>query len=234
MLKFLLTFLVLLFTSQVALGAFTVMEEPLIVEETPQEEIAPVEFDTLQTTKEEGLVLVVPEITPTRTDLGVGVASLYEGFGDNVPFDQANKIILPEDWTVISHIEGEKPNLTWMGLDGSTTWLEVYGAAAKENGLDILVSWPQKIVYVGSAGTEMRPSWVLRPGMLKPQLKVWCQTAGYELIWDLDQDFLVEAGMTFDGSFETSVEDIFRSYYSQGTKIDATLWQGNKKLVIGG
>lgn len=76
--------------------------------------------------------------------------------------------------------------------------------------------------------------WKLEPGSLKDQLEIWCDEAGYDLVWDNKFDYRIDAGVTFKGSFKGAVQHTVKSLYDSGARIQADLYRKNTVLYISG
>ncbi|MEC5215860.1 hypothetical protein RCH09_000794 [Actimicrobium sp. GrIS 1.19] len=60
----------------------------------------------------------------------------------------------------------------------------------------------------------------------------WAMAAGWQMVWELPQDFSVEAAASVDGSFEDAVTAVMQSLQSGETPVTAIFYDGNRVLRI--
>lgn len=83
------------------------------------------------------------------------------------------------------------------------------------------------------AATPMT-TWTTTPAdkTLQNALARWSLTAGWQLVWELPQDFSIDAAASINGSFEDAVTAMANSLQSSETPITAIFFEGNRVLRI--
>lgn len=74
-------------------------------------------------------------------------------------------------------------------------------------------------------------SWKLVPGSLYEQLQDWCAKAGYQLVWESESDFILNARTTVYGPFQDAVRQVITSMNNNRHSIFARLYD-NRVLVV--
>eukprot|EP00831_Metopus_contortus_P064520 TRINITY_DN57742_c0_g1_i1.p3 TRINITY_DN57742_c0_g1~~TRINITY_DN57742_c0_g1_i1.p3 ORF type:complete len:257 (-),score=56.49 TRINITY_DN57742_c0_g1_i1:609-1379(-) len=75
--------------------------------------------------------------------------------------------------------------------------------------------------------------WAIVPGGLKKQLEVWANRAGYQLVWGMDTDFQMQAGVVFNDTFTGAVKRLFSRMFTNGNSLRVRIYHGNKVLEVG-
>lgn len=60
----------------------------------------------------------------------------------------------------------------------------------------------------------------------------WAAAAGWQLVWDLEVDFPIEARAVLSGSFEEAITKVAQSMSNASLPIQATFYAGNRVLRI--
>lgn len=68
--------------------------------------------------------------------------------------------------------------------------------------------------------------------MLHPVLADWAKAAGWELVWDSEFDYRIEAAATFNGDFVDAVTALASAMADARPTITAEFYKGNRVLVI--
>lgn len=143
-------------------------------------------------------------------------------------------------------------NLAVIGVDTGmpVTWQsglsrrEALENILKEKGLRAVISGGELLVTNADApSTEAKKtpaatapaleSYSLLAGQsLEPQLRAWGAKDGWEVIWSLQKDWIVPNGVTFQGSFESAIQQVVESLAANGANIQSDIYQGNKTIVI--
>lgn len=84
----------------------------------------------------------------------------------------------------------------------------------------------------GQSGAANWPEWRLRPGGLRPQLEQWAERADYELVWRAPRDFMIEANVSFDGTFVDAFQRLVRTMNDEGTPIIGSVHRSNRVAVV--
>ena len=75
--------------------------------------------------------------------------------------------------------------------------------------------------------------WEARPGdTLRTLLMAWGEKSGWTVVWKLDRDYHLEAGVVFRGNFTDAAGAIVRSFARATPAPIGTFYQGNRVLVI--
>jgi hypothetical protein len=76
-------------------------------------------------------------------------------------------------------------------------------------------------------------AWHLHAGKsIRHELTRWAKAAHWKVIWKLDNDWMIPADTTVYGAFKAAAQSVVATLYKQGVPIRATLWNGNKTLVL--
>lgn len=75
--------------------------------------------------------------------------------------------------------------------------------------------------------------WGIVPGGLKKQLEVWANSAGYRLVWNLDTDYQMQAGVVFNDTFTGAVKRLFARMFTSGNALRVRIYHGNKVIEVG-
>ncbi len=102
-----------------------------------------------------------------------------------------------------------------------------------------LSSMPPMTSTQGAASETLDPTapmttWTTTPAdkTLQNALARWSLTAGWQLVWELPQDFSIEAAASINGTFEDAVAAMATSLQSTETPITAIFFEGNRVLRI--
>jgi len=106
------------------------------------------------------------------------------------------------------------------------------GAALRENekvgGVWITHEMDEKIAY----GQDVHDWEAARGETLKSLLTQWAEVSGWTLIWKLDRDYNLEAGVVFRGTFTEVSSAIIRTFARATPAPIGTFYKGNRVLVI--
>lgn len=85
-----------------------------------------------------------------------------------------------------------------------------------------------------AAPVLVAPVWEMAPAdkTLNFTLARWTAMAGWQLLWELPVDYVVEARTTLNGSFEQAVEMVVRGMENAEIPVKAIFYKGNKVLRI--
>lgn len=102
------------------------------------------------------------------------------------------------------------------------------------NGVDPYTpATPMAIAATDPALTPLQV-WTTTPGdrTLQNALARWCSAAGWQLFWELPQDFSIEATASINGSFEDAITVVTNSLQMSETPVTALFYDGNRVLRI--
>lgn len=87
----------------------------------------------------------------------------------------------------------------------------------------------------GQADEAAPAAWRLMSGMLVgQQLASWGQAAGWRVIWNYNQDWLVPSAAVFQGDFTSAASQVLDYLAAEGAPVHGVFYQGNHTLVITG
>lgn len=86
----------------------------------------------------------------------------------------------------------------------------------------------QKVTY----GDNVQ-DWVAKPGdTVQGLLMKWSEESGWTLIWKLDRDYILEAGVVFRGTYMDVSMALLRSFARAVPAPIGTFYKGNRVLVV--
>ena len=72
----------------------------------------------------------------------------------------------------------------------------------------------------------------LEPGTLIAQLSLWCDQAGYQLVWKACRDVEILSHVTYRGTFARSLSNVFRDLSAAGQAFRVTLYERNRVVEV--
>jgi len=80
---------------------------------------------------------------------------------------------------------------------------------------------------------ETRQLYSLEGGLpLKPQLESWAKNAGWSLVWDYPEDWMVPGGTSFGDDFQQAISKVGETLVANGADIKVTIYLGNKTVRL--
>jgi len=85
-----------------------------------------------------------------------------------------------------------------------------------------------------TAAPEIQMQWavLVQDKTLYQTMRRWVASAGYQLMWEADRDFPIEANITFSGNFEEAVTEILQSLQTTDYPLQALINPRNKLVRI--
>ena len=74
----------------------------------------------------------------------------------------------------------------------------------------------------------------LGPGPLSRQLTEWCNRAGYQLVWNVGDDYDITSHSAFGEDFKRALQDLFNSLMVAGHPLRATVYERNHIVEVTG
>ena len=75
--------------------------------------------------------------------------------------------------------------------------------------------------------------WEIQKGMsLREQMEGWATVAGYHLIWESANDYMMESRAMFHGTYIEAVRNFFAALAANGHALRVTVYEGNKTVVV--
>lgn len=77
------------------------------------------------------------------------------------------------------------------------------------------------------------PVWTLSAGrLIGKQIRDWGQTAGWRVVWDARQDWVVASSTKFSGDFQKAASQVLEYMAGEGAPVRGTFYTGNHTLVV--
>lgn len=157
--------------------------------------------------------------------------TLLAGMARDIALKDAMEMVVPKDWNVVYRISKDSQNLK-VSWRGGVKWTdivkEIMGEAKGYAFID-----PQSKQVTVSASPE-NDLWEILPEdrSLRISLSRWVNLAGWQLVWDIDRDFDVEAGVKLNGTFKDSVGQIVSSLSRSDYPVRAVFYEKSKVLRV--
>lgn len=75
--------------------------------------------------------------------------------------------------------------------------------------------------------------WEIQKGSsLRDQMEGWATVAGYHLIWESANDYMMESRAMFHGTYIEAVRNFFAALAANGHALRVTVYEGNKTVVV--
>ena len=75
--------------------------------------------------------------------------------------------------------------------------------------------------------------WEIQKGMaLRSQMEGWATVAGYHLIWESPNDYMMESQAVFHGTYLDAVKKFFAALAANGHALRVTVYEGNRTVVV--
>lgn len=167
------------------------------------------------------------------------------GSGGPVPLEDAVLRIAPENGSRNVSIEGIDANMpvTWSAGTRLDALRSIIGAAhgyavISVVGLVIkpMPAYAQTIAKAKAPKATPKPAiaeYTLRAGEpIEDQLRGWAKRAGWTLIWDAPQDWVVPGDAAFGTDFESASKSVLEALSKNGADIRGDLYPANHTLVV--
>lgn len=79
---------------------------------------------------------------------------------------------------------------------------------------------------------QAEPLFTLTKGSLFGQLQAWAKQEGYALVWNAPRDYQLEVPASFQGSFLTALQELFKGLNTGGAMLRVTVHQGNHVVEV--
>ncbi|WP_321959259.1 toxin co-regulated pilus biosynthesis Q family protein [Burkholderia cenocepacia] len=67
---------------------------------------------------------------------------------------------------------------------------------------------------------------------IQTQLQSWAARAGWTVVWDVQQDWIVPNAATFTGDFASAAQQVIEALAANGADVRADLYTGNRSMVV--
>lgn len=165
--------------------------------------------------------------------------------GGPVPLEDAMLRIAPESGSRNVSIEGIDGNMpvSWSAGTRLQALRTIIGAAhayavISTDGL-VIKPMPANAKAIAktpeqkSAPKPVIPAYTLRAGEpIEDQLRGWAKHAGWTLIWDAPQDWVVPGDAAFGTDFESAAKSVLEALSKNGADIRGDLYPANHTLVV--
>ncbi|EED97288.1 hypothetical protein C6Q04_30115 [Burkholderia multivorans] len=102
--------------------------------------------------------------------------------------------------------------------------LEIAGAPADPG--------PEAVVLPATPLTTQATFALVAGQSIQTQLQSWASRAGWTVVWDVQQDWIVPNSATFPGGFESAAQQVIEALAANGADVRADLYTGNKSMVV--
>jgi hypothetical protein len=144
----------------------------------------------------------------------------------------------PAHWAPGSRWDALQSMLRGMGLqarqDGKTLRIAPWPGPDPEADPDAAVDQPTAAAADRSI-PEFKPIalWTLKANQaISVGLEDWARASGWEVVWNVPEDWLVPNTAQFQGDFAAAAAQVIQSLASNGASIHADFYKGNRTLVV--
>ncbi|WP_205185724.1 toxin co-regulated pilus biosynthesis Q family protein [Burkholderia sp. LMG 13014] len=78
----------------------------------------------------------------------------------------------------------------------------------------------------------MEPFGLVAGKSIQSQLQAWAVRAGWTVVWDVQQDWIVPNAATFTGDFVSAAQQVIEALAANGADVRADLYTGNRSMVV--
>lgn len=158
-------------------------------------------------------------------------ARTVSGMARDVTLDEAMQMVVPSDYQVVYRVskESQKLPVSWRG---GVEWPQIVKEIMNQaRGYAFIDPSSKKVIISASASND---TWEVstKDKTLRVSLTRWVSLAGWQLVWDIDRDFNVDASATINGSFKDAVTDLVTSLSSSDYPVRAVFYEKSKTLRI--
>ncbi|WP_249176446.1 toxin co-regulated pilus biosynthesis Q family protein [Burkholderia cenocepacia] len=129
---------------------------------------------------------------------------------------------------------------------GSVASSVVHIAPYKETGTGVIAAKaPAEDVSTTSSGASaavpiatavpekgIEPFGLVAGKSIQSQLQAWAVRAGWTVVWDVQQDWIVPNAATFTGDFVSAAQQVIEALAANGADVRADLYTGNRSMVV--
>lgn len=81
----------------------------------------------------------------------------------------------------------------------------------------------------------IQPVWTLVAGQpIGRNLQTWAEQAGWTVVWQVRNDWIVPSGLSYTGSFAEAAETVIKTLAENGAVVDFKTYEGNKLFRVWG
>ncbi|MBU9360512.1 toxin co-regulated pilus biosynthesis Q family protein [Burkholderia multivorans] len=91
---------------------------------------------------------------------------------------------------------------------------------------------PEAVVLPATPLTTQATFALVAGQSIQTQLQSWASRAGWTVVWDVQQDWIVPNSATFPGGFESAAQQVIEALAANGADVRADLYTGNKSMVV--
>ncbi len=156
---------------------------------------------------------------------------VVSGMARDIGLSDSIDMILPDDWTVSYRIsrESQRYQVSWRG---GVQWTNILrDLMAQSKGYAFVDPLHKKLV-ISAAPTNEYWDVYTTDKTLRIALNRWSSISGWQLVWDLDRDFNIEAAATVTGDFKTAVAEVVHSLSQSDYPVRAIFYDKSKTLRI--
>jgi len=176
--------------------------------------------------------------------------SIPRGKGHDIALSDMLPAIVPQTFTIDLGNVDRQQTAAW---HGGQPWDRVLGEALSPLGnVEATIDWDRHIValrHVSSISTAAgTPATAATPAAIPPvtpapfalvagqsfetQMQEWAKRAGWAVVWNTPDDWIVPHDSTYGLDFESAVKSVFDQMGDDGADVRADIWKGNKSVVV--
>lgn len=156
---------------------------------------------------------------------------IVAGMARDIPLKDALQMVVPKDWTVEYRIskESQKMNVSWRG---GVKWTDIVkGIMQETKGFAFIDAQSKKVTISATPSNDL---WevLTEDRTLRITLTRWANLAGWQLVWDIERNFDVEAGAKITGSFKDAVSQVVQSLSKTDYPVRAVFYEKSSPPVL--
>lgn len=150
--------------------------------------------------------------------VSVGVQGMSVSSGKDMPLRVGANLFTPNGWKFLVETGVMDSKVSWSNSD---YWLHSMNEIATQTGSFFHIDWNQKTITASEHPASY--NFTLKQGeSLSEELARWAILAGWNFMWELDYDIVIESGATFKGTFPEAFYNTVRAYQRNGAMLDVS------------
>lgn len=181
---------------------------------------------------------------PLAYQIAFGTDSEVQGGCEGCSLEDVVDLVVPDRYRLIMD-QGLSRKDTTVTFHSPITWGEVLRTAAERNDLLVEIMARRDVILVSQSSQgagrlaivdegdsrgdlvgyrSQDNAWSLEVGKsVKENLEVWAHRVGWDLAWDIDENYQVEFPAEFNGDITEAIRTLLFAYQSQGVLMNTTL-----------
>lgn len=156
---------------------------------------------------------------------------ILAGMARDIALRDAMEMVIPKDWKVVYRISKDSQNMK-VSWRGGVRWTDVVKEIMNDaKGYAFIDPQAKQVTVSATAENDL---WDVTPEdrTLRIAMSRWVRLAGWQLVWDIDRDFDVEAGTSIRSDFKEAVSQIMTALASSDYPVKAVFYEKSKVLRI--